>query len=176
MRRWSLLALAAIGLSIGGQAYAAHPDISTESMPGVNFAGYKTFSWVQEAIPQGMDPVAYQRIQMDVADGLISKGYQQVDQNGDLSLILTLGAREKTDVNSFGFWGRQLDVYQYTQGKLSLDAFDTKTQKAVWHGQASETINPNKPDPAKVDSAVGKLMVKFPEGAGAPPAAAASPP
>jgi hypothetical protein len=174
MRRRSLLVVAAIALSVGGQAYAG-PSISTEAAPGANFAGYKTFSWVNEPIPAGMDPVAYQRIQSDVEGALAEKGYQKADQGGDLALVLTLGARQKTDFNSWGFFGRQMDVYQYTQGKLSLDAFDTKTRQAVWHGQASETINPDKPNPAKVDSAIGKLMVKFPEGGGAEPAAASAP-
>jgi|WetSurMetagenome_2_1015567.scaffolds.fasta_scaffold109775_3 hypothetical protein len=180
MRRRSLLVVAAIALSVGGQAYAAHPDVSTEAMPGVNFAGFKTFNWVKAPIPQGMDPVAYERMQNDVADALINKGYQQANP-ADISLVLTVGARQKTDFNSWGFFGNQLDVYQYTQGKLSVDAFDNKTRQAVWHGQASETINPNKPDPAKVDSAINKMMVKFPAGGGggaAPPAAGApaSPP
>lgn len=173
MLRRSFLAGAAVGLLLAGAAQAAKPDISTEAMPGVNFAGYKTFTWVNMPIPAGMDPVSYQRIQMAVEGALAGKGYAKADP-GDLSLILTLGARQKTEFQSWGWLGRQTDVYQYTTGKLSVDAFDTKTRQAVWHGQASETINPDKPNPGKVDQAVAKLMDRFPTGGSyAPPASSA---
>ena len=92
--------------------------------------------------------------------------------DGDLSLILTVGAREKTDVQSWGRFGMQTSVYQYTQGQVSLDAFDSKTTQAVWHGQASQTVNPQKPNDKAINAGVAKLMVKFPAGgsqAAAPP-------
>jgi hypothetical protein len=31
------------------------------------------------------------------------------------------------------------------EGQISLDAFDTKTKRAVWHGQITDTINPKSP-------------------------------
>ena len=43
--------LAAAGLAT---ASYARPTISTQTMPGVNFASYKTYSWARAAIPQGM--------------------------------------------------------------------------------------------------------------------------
>jgi hypothetical protein len=144
-------------------AFGAHagPKISTDVAPGADFGRYKTFTWVETRPPGGMDPVAYGRIMQDVETGLEAKGYTKSDP-GDLSLLLTVGAREKTEVNTWGYFGRQLDVYQYTEGKLSVDAFDSKTKQAVWHGQADATINPKKPNPAKIDAAVSKLIAPFP--------------
>jgi hypothetical protein len=107
-----------------------------------------------------MDPVMFQRIMADFDSSLAQHGYQK-GTTGDLSLILTVGEQDKTDVETWGRFGLQTDVYQYTQGQLSLDVFNTTTKQALWHGQASETVNPN-PKPSRVDAAIEKLMVKFP--------------
>jgi hypothetical protein len=165
-RSFVLLTGAAASLMMVGHS-AARPQISTDTAPGVNFAGYKSFAWVNLTPPSGMDPVAFGRIRTGIEGALVEKGYQKAGGSaGDLSLILTVGAREKTEVNSFGRFGLQTDVYQYTQGTLSLDAFDTKTKQPVWHGQATETVNPDKPNPKAIDDGVAKLMAKFPAGGG----------
>ena len=164
----------AVGLAVSTPSLAG-PSISTQAAPGVNFSAYKTYSWVQAQAPAGGNPVMQQRIINDLDGALALKGYKQVQTGGDLSLIPTIGAREKTDVQSWGFWGRQLSVNQYTEGQLSLDAFDTKTQQAVWHGQASQTIDPAKPNPAKVDAAIQKLMAQFPATAATSPPSTTQP-
>lgn len=151
-----MLASAIPGASVAG------PAISAQAAPGVNFSTYKTYSWVQAQVPAGGNPITYQQIVADIDTALAGKGYAKAESGGDLSLILTLGAREKTDIQSWGRFGLQTSVYQYTQGQLSLDAFDTKTEQAVWHGQASATINPDKPNPSKIASGIQKLMKQFP--------------
>jgi hypothetical protein len=161
MNRKHLLALslaASLALSVNGPASA---QISTQTMPGANFSAYKTYAWVNSLPPAGMNPVMYQTIMMDFDAALAQKGYVKASP-GDLSLVLTANAQNKTDVQSWGRFGLQTSVYQYTQGQLSLDVFDTKTEQALWHGQASRTINPNKPNPSKVGAEITKLMVQFP--------------
>ena len=164
-RRALLLMGAASGLAIGLGAHA-RPKISTDTLPGANFATYKTFAWIDTPAPAGMDPVAYGRIIQDIETGMASKGYVK-GTPPDLALMLSLGAQNRTQINSFGFFGRDLDVYQYTEGKLSIDAFDAKTKRAVWHGQADETIHPDKPDFRRIDSGIARLMEKFPANASA---------
>ena len=108
-----------------------------------------------------MNPVMFQRITDDFDLSLSQRGYQKVAP-GDLSLVLTIGEQNKTDVETWGRFGLQTSVYQYTQGQLSIDVFDTKTKQALWHGQASGTVNPDNPKASRVDAAIGKLMLKFP--------------
>jgi hypothetical protein len=163
-RRVLLISAAAFGAAISFDAWAG-PKVSTDVAPGANFGAYKTFNWVNATAPANMDPVAYGRIVQDIESALEAKGYMK-GSPADLSLVLSLGALNKTQVNSWGYFGRQLDVYQYTEGKLSLDAFDSKTKQAVWHGQADDEIHPDKPNPAKIDSAISKLMTKFPGSGG----------
>lgn len=148
----------------------AGPSISTQTAPGANFSAYKTYTWVQAQAQAGGNPIIQQEILADIDSALAQKGYQKAASGGDLSMILTLGAQDKTDIESYGRFGFQTSVWQYTQGQLSLDAFDSKTKQAVWHGQATETIDPNKPNQAKIDAGVQKLMNKFPATAAAAPA------
>ena len=143
----------------------AKPKVSADTTPGANFAAYQTFAFVNPQPPAGMNPVAYERIRQGVEQGLTAKGYSKTEQ-GDLSVIITVGARDKTDVETWGRFGRQVDVRQYTEGQLSVDVFDTKTQQPLWHGQATETVNPQKVDPEKVETAVTGIMAKFPARAG----------
>ena len=162
-------AVLAGALVFSGGVPAAAQSISTDVAPGANFSAYHTYAWADAAAPQGMNPIAYQQIMADIEAQLNSKGYRKGDP-GDLSLVMTIGAREKTDITSWGRWGLRTDVYQYTEGQLSLDVFDTKTKQALWHGQATKTVNPGKFNSAKATKAVGKLMKSFPATAVAPAA------
>jgi hypothetical protein len=173
-RTFLLFTVAAASLTAAGPS-AARPQISTDAAQGVNFATYKTFVWASAAAPNGMNPVAFDRIRTNIESALAGKGYQKAaGETGDVSLILTIGAQDKTQVNSFGRFGLQTDVYQYTEGTLSLDAFDTMTKRPIWHGQATETVNPGKTNNKAIDDGVAKLMDKFPAGGGAAAAPAAS--
>jgi hypothetical protein len=141
-------------------ACSASPKVSSESAAGANFASYKTFTFISQT-PAGGNPVAVGRIQQNVGSALAAKGYTQ-GQPGDLTVVTTVGAQDRTQIDTWGYWGMRADVYQYTEGKLAVDVFDTKTRKALWHGQATETIDPNKPDPAAINAAVTSVMASFP--------------
>lgn len=156
------LAVAALTLS----ACATTPTVSSDTTPGASFTAYRTFSWVNTLPPPGLSPVAYERIRQGVAADLIAKGYTE-GFPADLTLIITLGAKERLNVNSFGGpwggpWGGQIDVHQSTKGSMYVDAFDTRTGRPVWHGQASQDIDPDKVDPQALDRAVSQVMARFP--------------
>jgi hypothetical protein len=159
MRRRDLVAALAAAAAL--VACASQPKVTSDVTPGANLAAYKTFALVEQRAPGGMDPVAFERIRQGVSDALVTKGYTRAEP-GDLSVIVTLGARDKTDINTWGRFGRQVDVYQYTEGKMSVDVFDTKTRQPLWHSQATETIHPEHPDPAAIAAAVTSVMASFP--------------
>ena len=156
-RRGLFLTFAAI---VTLSACSSSPTVSTDVAPGANFSAYKTFSFVAEA-PRGADPVSVERIQQDVGSALSGKGYTQ-GQPGDLTVVTRVGAQNRTQVNTWGYWGLRTDVYQYTEGQLAVDVFDTKTRQPLWHGQAEERIDPNKTDPAAISAAVASVMSSFP--------------
>ena len=156
-RRSVALVLATLALS----ACASTPVVTSDTTPGANFSNYKTFVLVNPQPPGGMNPVSFERIRQGVENSMTAKGFTKADP-ADLSVILTLGARDKTDVTTWGRFGQQVDVYNYTEGKLAVDIFDSNTKQALWHGSATQTIDPNKSDPAMIDAAVSGVMAKFP--------------
>ena len=69
----------------------------------------------------------YQRIQSDIDLKLATKGYVRADF-GDITLALTLGKRQKVDIDTWGVYGFHEDVHSYTQGQVSVDAFEFKNE------------------------------------------------
>ena len=39
---------------------------------------------------------------------------------------------------------------------------EREDEEALWHGRITDVINPKKPDPAKADAALTKLLERFP--------------
>ena len=168
MNRNRFLALsAALSLFMATGAIAG-PTISSNTAPGVDFSVYKTYQWVQ--ISPSSNPVIQQEIVASIEQWLASKGLTQA-ASGDMKLVLTTGVQTQTELETWGRFGLQASTYQYSTGQLTIDAFDAKTNMALWHGQATETINPEKPDMKKINEAISKLMATFPTAApSAPPA------
>ena len=160
MHRRNLIMLGLAGALALSTGASAKPQLKTDAAEGVNFADYKTYTWIRTHPPGGFNSVAYQRVQAHLDARLAAKGYQK-QTPADLTIVLTNGRRLKVNLDTWNRYGYR-DHYSHTEGQVSLDAFDTKTKKAVWHGQVTEAINPDKPDPAKAEAALMKLMEKFP--------------
>lgn len=158
MKRIGLAVALAISLAVPSSVVA---KVTSDATPGANFANYQTFTFINALPPAGMDPVAYERIRQSVEQGLVAKGFTKAAEGGDLSVIITLGAKDKTDIETWGRFGRQVDVHQYTEGQLSVDVFDTKTKQPLWHGQATESFS-STPDAAKLEKVTGQVMAQFP--------------
>jgi len=184
MQRKRMIVAVMLGLALPTPA-SGGPRISTDSAPGVNFSAYKTYGWVDVPVPAGLNPIITQRIRNGIEAGLAQKGYVN-GEPPDLSLILTIGAKDKLDVQSWGGFGPgwgwgwggmggHVSVYEYTEGQLALDVFDTRTKRAVWHGQATGTVDMQRPKVERIDKAVLKLMAQFPATATVAPQSTALP-
>ena len=160
MQRKQLMMLALASALFFSTGVAAKPRIQTHTAPGTNFADYKSYTWIRTHPPGGFDPIRYQNLQAHIDASLATKGYNK-GTPADLTMVLTVGKRQKVDLDTWNHYGYH-DAYARTQGEVSLDAFDTKTKKALWHGTVTDVINPNKPDPARADQAVTKLLEQFP--------------
>lgn len=151
------LAIAACVLA----ACQTSPNIKTESTPGATISAYETYEWIGAPPPFGFSSVAYERVRQAVEKELQAKGYTAASP-GQLTVIATVGGRDRIDVTSWGPFYRDYDVRQYTEGKLAVDVFDTRTKQAVWHGQATQNVDPDNIDSQKLDVAVASLMAEFP--------------
>ena len=173
MQRTHLIILGMASALVFSAGAQAKPQLTVDAVPGVNFSTYKTYSWVRTNPSGGYNSVLYQRIQSDIDSRLASKGYVRADA-GDMTLALTLGKRQKVDIDQWGLYGFREDVHSYTEGQLSVDAFDTRTKQALWHGQITDTVKSKQPDPERLDAALSKLIEPFPASAAA--TAATEPP
>jgi len=156
----------------------------------VSFASYKTFSWISEhpmvSKATEVSPLAEGRIQRAIADNLTRKGIRYVaDQaKADLVIAFSVGAREKVSVTSspypagvwpgaYGYhgWGgayyNDVDVRQFTEGRLAIDVFDMGQKRPVWHGYGTKNVtSAMRKDPeAAIREAVTAILKDFPPGA-----------
>jgi hypothetical protein len=160
MHRNHLIITAAAAALFLAPAGWAKPQLTTDMAHDVNFANYKTFNFASTHPQGGINSVQYQNIISGVSSRLAAKGYQH-HTPADLTIALTVGKRQKVDVDEWNRYGYH-DNYVYNEGQISLDAFDAKTKRAVWHGQITDTINPKRPDPARLQAALDKLIEQFP--------------
>jgi len=160
MYRKHLMVVGAASALLVSTAAWSGPHLTTDKAHSVNFANYKTFTWADTTPPAGYNSVQYHRVMAGITQSLKNKGYVH-DPHADLTLALTVGKLRKVDLDSWQHWGYH-DAYVRHEGQVSLDAFDSKTKLAVWHGQVSDAINPKKPDADKLMAAVSQMMDQFP--------------
>jgi hypothetical protein len=153
-----------------------------------DFTGYHTFSWISEkpmivASPE-VSPLAQGRIQKAITQTLATKGIRYVPDpaNADFVIAFTVGSRQQVSVSSasaypypIGYvgphgWGspyyQDIDVREYTQGRLAVDVFDVKLKQPVWTGIATKNITgSDQANPKElVEKAVAEILKDFPPG------------
>jgi hypothetical protein len=151
----------------------------------VDFSAYHSFSWLPHAGRGARNPLNAQRLQDAVRAELEARGYvYEADHaRADFTVSGTIGSEERTDVSSFpveyrGPWrwggpyfGREIDVRQYREGTLSVDVFDVRSHRPVWHGWAKKDLSRadlDSPGPA-IRAAVAAVIASFPPGPRAAP-------
>lgn len=160
MQRRKLIMLGTVSALVFSASAQAKPRMTVDAAHDVHFANYHSFDWASTTPPRGFNSVQYQRVQQDIAGKLGHKGYKH-QPKADLTLALSVGKLTKVDLDRWNHYGYH-DAYTHSEGQVSLDAFDSKTKRAVWHGQVTDAINPNKADPAKLQAAIDQLLEKFP--------------
>ena len=159
-------------------------SVTTDYDKSVDFHNYRTFSWVSKnplvSRSPDVSPLAEGRIQAAVLNVMTQKGFKFVEDpsKADIAFAFTLGSRQELRVtsNPYGsawgtapyMWGapyyQNVDVRQYTKGRLAIDIFDVKLREPVWHGHASKSIGES--DRARADEvinqAVAEILKSFP--------------
>ncbi|QNP44327.1 DUF4136 domain-containing protein [Sphingomonas daechungensis] len=176
MRKLAVLA-AALALT----SCATGPTIRSDFDPSVNFTKLHTYTWVFTTPPAGMNPLLFERVQASIDRSLAARGFTKAEP-GDFAVAFTLGRRDRVEVTNWGGyggfyggwgWGRhswgwapvysRVDARTVTDGTLAIDMFDTGTKHPIWHGTATQQINPrNLPDQAAIDRAIDEIIAKFP--------------
>ncbi|MDX2474055.1 MAG: DUF4136 domain-containing protein [Candidatus Krumholzibacteria bacterium] len=148
----------------------------------VTWEGLKTYAWLASTNEMSENPA-----KDSMSGGLLDKRIRaavdwEMEQRGiktgddpDLLIKYYLGAEQKVQVTDWGYrysdyyWGyggRQIDVYQFTQGTLVIDIIDAKTKALIWRGTATDTVDEGQRSPeeteARVNDVVNKILANFP--------------
>ena len=163
--------------------------------PSADFSQFRTFAWIGPAplarAKQGSGAQSFvsalddQRLRRAVDRDLQAKGYtlvQNIDE-ADLVVAYSVGSEEKVRVHHtpasirtypfpsryhYGRWymGSTVRVQQYTQGTLSIEVYERKTEQAVWVGWASKRLSRSDDSQRLINEAVSKILVQFPRASG----------
>jgi hypothetical protein len=135
-----------------------------------DFSGLKRYAWVGEEDTS----LVGRRIHGAVDEVLARRGYELVQQDAQFLVAAHVSKRDRTQVTDWGYtysphgaWygGGGIDVWQYEEGTLLLDAVDAKTKQMVWRGTASRILEEGwTPEEREevVREAVEALLEKFP--------------
>ena len=124
-----------------------------------DFGSYSTYAWLeQESDPASgsaqqarqQNSLLAKRVRSAVDHQMTQKGFTVNVDSPDLLLVFHTGLQDKVNVTDYGYrysydywgWGgRDIDVYQYTEGTLIVDMIDRNTKELVWRGSATATVD-----------------------------------
>jgi hypothetical protein len=171
----ALIALAGCGSSV---------SVTTDYDKEADFGKLKSFAWM--AVPNTAvgdvkaamerNSLLDKRIKQYVGKELETKGYEMNEAAPDFVMMYHVGIDDKVNVTDWGYgypspyWGgRNVSVYQYTQGTLILDIIDPVAKQLIWRGEAQGTVDANAtPEDReyRLGNAIAKLLESFPPGTG----------
>ena len=182
-----LLVAGLLGLVACASPIRTHVDRDTAA----NFDHYRTYAWVGPAPlarakegssgPSFVSAIDDQRIRRAVDRDLQARGYRLVasPESADLVVAYSVGSEEKVRVHEspmratvypyptayrYGPWyaSSTVRVQQYTEGTLTLEFYDRKTQQAVWVGWASKRLSRRDDSQEIISQAVNQVLADFP--------------
>lgn len=151
-----------------------------------DFAAYHTFTWLPREDYGTRNPLIVERARDAIRAQLEQKGYQYTSDpaTADFAVDFTINAHERTDIHTYPatyvgdwhwygphwwgypYWGTGVDVHQYREGVLAIDAFDGKTHRPVWHGWARKALTRKDLEQSgqSLREAADAVLAKFPPG------------
>jgi hypothetical protein len=151
-----------------------------------SFAGYHSFAWMPREHHGSANALVVQRAHDAIDTELKARGFTAVADpaSADFVVDYTIGARERTDIQTYPagyvapdwwgyrgwwgypYWGTEVDVRQYREGTLSIDMFDGRSHRPVWHGWATKELSRSDVEhsEAPIRAAVAAVLARFPPG------------
>jgi hypothetical protein len=148
-------------------------DVTTNSMPGTNFAKYHTYKWVAVEGATYPNQILDAQIKQSIDSQLAAKGLTKADSDkADLLVGYQTSIDQEKQWNAYGTggmrWGGGMATAQQstiTIGTLVLDMYDPATKQLVWSGRATKTLDPGASQQKRqknLDKAMQKLLKNFP--------------
>lgn len=160
--------------------------VGSDHDPAASFSAYHTYAWMppRTKVYESPNPLVVQRAHDAIQNALSAKGYQLVSNAAEADFVVdfTIGSRERTDVSSYPapyggpwfwgrsywwggpYWGSEVDVRQYREGTISIDIFDARTHRPVWHGWARKELTRAdlEHSAGSIREAVDSVLAQFP--------------
>ncbi|MCK9995128.1 MAG: DUF4136 domain-containing protein [Candidatus Krumholzibacteria bacterium] len=147
----------------------------------VEWTKFKTYGWMETPdrpsdpnSPLQDTPLLQQRVHNSVEFEMQERGITMSD-NPDLLVVYHIGTQEQIQVTDWGYrysdyyWGyggRQIDVYQFTEGSLVIDLIDAETQNLIWRGTGTGVVDESQKSPEEMqdqaNQVINKIMKSFP--------------
>lgn len=179
--KWRAGTIAAVVVILTGSACATL-QVGSDYDKGASFANYHTFTIMHRDHRGTTNPLVVSRADDDIRTALESKGYRLAadPSMADFSVDFTIGSKDRTDVNTYpapyggpwwgggwwggAYWGNNIDVRQYKEGTLSIDVFDARSHRPVWHGWAKKQLSRKDIEQSEepIRRAVDAVLAKFP--------------
>ena len=168
-------ALAAVGVLASGVGIALAQDVTVNYVPGKDFSGYKTYTWVEIQGAEKPDQIIDTQIKQAIDKALAAGGLVKVTgAKASLYVAYQIAYTKEQTWNTYNVGGpyawRGGGMGTATSstiniGTLVVDLYDGATNKPVWRGDATKTLDRGK-DPVKnqekLQKAVAKLMKNYP--------------
>ncbi len=118
--------LSMVLLSGCGSSIKLYSDIDDSA----TFDQYTTYSFMEfsEGNKKTITGMELERIRVAFAREIESRGLTFAEENGDVSVKITVYHRQATD-GYYGYSGR----YHYLERAISIDMFDNQSRKHIWH-------------------------------------------
>jgi hypothetical protein len=149
-------------------------DVTTNAMPGTNFAKYHSYKWVTIEGAVQPNQIVDAQIKQSIDSQLAAKGLTKTDgDKADLLIGYQISIDQEKQWNAYGMgggprWGGGMATAQQSTistGTLVLDMYDPATKQLVWTGRVSKTLDPSANQGKKqknLDKAMQKLLKAFP--------------
>lgn len=171
-RQWMATLNVAFAITFVTSSAALGQDVRTNAMPGVNFAKFHTYKWVNIEGASHPNSIVDAEIKEAVDAQMTAKGFAKVEQDpADLYVGYQVALDAEKQWNAYGMgprWGggmatatsQTIDV-----GTLVVDMYDPATKQLVWTGHATKTLDPSQSqekNQKNLDKAMKKLLKPFP--------------
>jgi hypothetical protein len=160
--------------------------VGNDHDPSADFLRYHSFVWMPPHTRryESSNPLIVQRAHDAIESALTTKGYTLVSNPAvaDFVVDFTIGSHERVDVRSYPtpyggpwmrgggywwgapYWGSEVDMRQYREGTISVDIFDARTHRPVWHGWARKELTRSdiEHSAGSIRQAVDSILAGFP--------------
>lgn len=149
-------------------------DVQFDYDRSANFAGYRTYQWVDATAGRAGNQLMDQNIKRAIDSQLALKGLQPVESGADLQVSYQAAIDQEKQFEGWGtgprwFGAQRVSTSTIEIGKLVVNLFDPNSKQLVWRGSASKTLDIKKdPDKnyANLQKAVAKMFKNYPPGSG----------